>query len=361
MKRLLTIVGARPQFIKSAAVSRAISTHFSNELEEQLLHTGQHYDSPLSQVFFDELALKSPILNLGVGSGSHGWQTARMLEGIELVLLNGHYDGVLVYGDTNSTLAGTLAASKMHIPVFHVEAGLRSYNRAMPEEQNRIVVDHLATRLYAPTQTAIDNLSREGLLENTLLSGDVMLDNTLFYITNANNGILRDYHLISGHFALATLHRDFNTDQPARLQLLLLGLGEIAKASGEPVVLPLHPRTASRLHELHLSLPEGIMLLPPVSYLTMLALEQESRIVLTDSGGVQKEAYFLQRPCIILRSETEWQEIVDKGAAILADTDPTRILQVYHTLLDRPIVRQPLFGDGHASEIIINDILTHIQ
>lgn len=359
--KILTIVGARPQFIKAAAISRAIGARFSTQVEEHLLHTGQHYDDVMSQVFFDELGLAQPRYNLGVGSGSHGWQTARMLEGIEQVLLNDHYDGVLIYGDTNSTLAGALAASKLHIPVFHVEAGLRSFNMAMPEEQNRIVADHVATRLYAPTPTAVNNLATEGLASRTLRAGDIMLDNTLHYLTVADTcSILCNNQLEPGRYALATLHRDFNTDNPQRLRALVQALGQIAADSGEHVILPLHPRTARCLQQQGLSLPEGVRALPPASYLGMLALEQGARIVLTDSGGVQKEAYFVQRPCVILRPETEWQEIVTEGAAILADADPDRICEAYRTLVGRTIVRRPLFGDGQAADLIINDILKHI-
>lgn len=361
MKQLLTIVGARPQFIKAAVISRVIQRQFSSQLTEHLLHTGQHYDNSLSQVFFDELGLPQPHLNLGVGSGSHGLQTARMLEGIEQVLLKEHYDGLLVYGDTNSTLAGALAAAKLHVPVFHVEAGLRSFNSAMPEEQNRIVADHLSSRLYAPTQTAVNNLTAEGLAPRTLLAGDIMLDNALYYLTQSSLDILHNNELVERGYVLATLHRDFNTDQPSRLRSILEALGQIACESGEPVVLPLHPRTATRLREQQLTLPDGIKALPPVSYLEMLALEQHARVILTDSGGVQKEAYFLQRPCVILRPETEWEEIVAEGAAILADADPERILHAYHTLLAKPIVRQPLFGDGHAAEAVITDIIKHIH
>lgn len=362
MKKILTIIGARPQIIKAAAISRAIRHSFSSQLEEYILHTGQHYDDAMSSIFFTELEVPLPHINLGVGSGSHGWQTARMLEGIEHELTQEHYEGVLVYGDTNSTLAGALAASKLHIPVFHVEAGLRSFNMAMPEEQNRVVTDHLSTRLYAPTQTAVVNLTHEGLSNQTFLSGDIMLDNTLYYLPRAaQNDILQRNGLTQGNYILTTLHRDFNTDNPTRLRLLLQAFHDIIQANGLPIVLPLHPRTANKLKEQGLSIPDGILRLPPVSYLEMLSLERGARLVMTDSGGVQKESYFLERPCIILRPETEWQEIVDDGAAILADADPERILKAYHTLIDRPVVRHPLFGDGQAAQHIINDILNHIQ
>lgn len=361
MKLLLTIIGARPQIIKAAAISQVIRTNHSMMLEEHLLHTGQHYDDAMSNVFFNELGIPQPQFNLGIGSDTHGRQTAHMLEGIEHILLEKHYDGVLVYGDTNSTLAGTLAASKMHIPVFHVEAGLRSYNMAMPEEQNRIVADHLSTRLYAPTQTAVNNLNHEGLTSLTLQSGDIMLDNTLNFLPLAlQSDFLRANGLTEGHYMLATLHRDFNTDHPQRLQSIFQALGETAHSNGMPVVVPLHPRTANRLNAMGIGLPDGILQLPPVSYLQMLALEHGARIILTDSGGVQKEAYFLHRPCVILRPETEWEEIVTHGAAILADADPKRILEACDALLDKEILYQPLFGDGHAASNIINDILKHI-
>lgn len=363
MKKILTIIGARPQIIKAAAISRTIRHSFASQLEEHILHTGQHYDAAMSNIFFTELDVPKPNFNLGVGSGSHGWQTARMLEGIEQVLAqNERYNGVLVYGDTNSTLAGALAASKMCIPVFHVEAGLRSFNKAMPEEQNRIVTDHLSTRLYAPTQTAVNNLFHEGLSERTFLSGDIMLDNTLHYLPQAEqNSILHRNGLTEGNYLLATLHRDFNTDNPVRLQLILQALADIHLTSGLPIALPLHPRTANKLKAQGLSLPNGIRQLPPVSYLEMLCLEHGARLVMTDSGGVQKEAYFLERPCIILRAETEWQEIVNDGAAILADDNPQRILNAYHALNNRPVVRRPHFGDGQAAHHIVNDILYHIQ
>lgn len=360
--RLLTIIGARPQIIKAAAISRAIAQHHATAVEEHLLHTGQHYDQRMSQVFFDELGIPAPTYNLGVGSGSHGWQTARMLEGIEKVLTEKRYDGVVVYGDTNSTLAGTLAASKLHIPVFHIEAGLRSNNMAMPEEQNRIVADHLGTRLYAPTATAIHHLQTEGLASRAICCGDVMLDNTLHYLPQADaSNTLQSNGLQKGCYALATLHRDFNTDQPERLRNIVAALGKIAQTSGEEVVLPLHPRTANRLSESRIALPSGVKPLPPASYLEMLALEHGARMVLTDSGGVQKEAFFAGRPCIIMRPETEWEEIVDAGAAILADADPQRIAAAYQTLAARPVANATMFGDGHAAEHIVNDILNYIK
>lgn len=361
MKKILTVIGARPQIIKSAALSRAISQRYSDRIEQVIVHTGQHYDTLMSSVFIDELGIPAPRYNLAIGSGTHAWQTAHMLTSIADTLNIEHPDGVVVYGDTNSTLAGALAASKMLIPVFHIEAGLRSFNRAMPEEQNRIVADHLATRLYAPTQTALDNLSHEGLLSRTLLSGDIMLDNTLFYTRQASQSdILARYGLSSDAYILATIHRDFNTDHRQRLTSVIEALGQLASAHHIPVVLPLHPRTRKQIELFSIPIPSGLSLIPPVSYLEMLALENHSLLVVTDSGGVQKEAFFVGKPCIILRPETEWKEIVDAGAALLADTDAQRIDQSYRLLTSRPLPHPPLFGDGHASEAILDDILQHL-
>lgn len=361
MKKILTIIGARPQIIKAAAISRTIASQFSALLEEHLLHTGQHYDAAMSQTFFNELNIPQPHINLNVGSGTHGWQTARMLEGIEQALLHESYDGVLIYGDTNSTLAGALAASKLHIPVFHVEAGLRSFNLAMPEEQNRIVADQLSSRLYAPTQTAVDNLSRqEELSARTLLTGDIMLDNALHYTPQALRcGVLERHHLQPDAYFLATIHRDFNTDNPVRLSNIISGLALAAQTTD--ILLPLHPRTAARLQSFHISLPDRVHVIPPASYLEMLALEHHARLVITDSGGVQKEAYFMHRPSVILRPETEWKEIVDHGAATLADADSQRIADACTTMCRSHLDYPPLFGDGSAAENIITDILKYIS
>lgn len=377
MIQLLTVIGARPQIIKAAALSRAIADSHSHTIEEHILHTGQHYDENMSQVFFDELSIPRPRHNLGVGSGLHGQQTARMIAGIEEVLLGDRYDGVVLYGDTNSTLAGAVAAAKLHIPVFHIEAGLRSFNMTMPEEVNRIVCDQLANICFAPTQTAMDNLRREGLDDPRAtfangrrkllsLSGDIMYDNSLFAarVADQHCTILADLGIKSGEYLLATIHRDHNTDDPARLRSILSALAEIAEADHRPVVLPLHPRTKKCLAAAGVSLDSLSPLLrtiPPASYLEMTLLEKNARLVMTDSGGVQKEAFFFERPCIILRPETEWVEIVEHEAGIIADADHDRIVDAYQSLNGRPVCFPPLFGNGQAAESILSTILDYLQ
>ena len=307
MKRIVTIIGARPQIIKAAAVSRAVQAHFSSQIEEHILHTGQHYDSNMSEVFFRELGVPEPMYNLHVGSASHGVQTARMIEGIEAVLMQTHYDGVLVYGDTNSTLAAAVAASKLQVPVFHVEAGLRSFNMSMPEEINRIVCDRLSSLLFAPTTTAVRNLEAEGMTKGVVLSGDVMYDNALYYETAA----LKDRYAkrqktasLKDSFVLATVHRPANTDNEEHLRSIVRALQDIAK-TGMDVVVPLHPRTKKRIADLRLN-TDDLRIIEPASFLEMIALEKNAAVVLTDSGGVQKEAFFYGTPCVILRPETEW-------------------------------------------------------
>ena len=355
MYKLLTIVGARPQFIKAAAVSHAITNDFSQYLQEDILHTGQHYDDALSTRFFDELQIPAPRYNLGVGSGRHGEQTARMLMHIEQVLCEHNYDAVLVYSDTNSTLAGTLAASKMNIPLFHVEAGLRSFNRAMPEEVNRIVADHLSALLFAPTLTAMGNLQREGFgAGQALFTGDVMYDNVLHFAPHAAANPIYSADLPDGDFALATIHRDFNTDSPERLATLLDALNHLPI----PVLLPLHPRTRKALT----TLPNSYQTLPnvhyaaPMGYLQTLAALQRTRLVLTDSGGLQKEAFFMQRPQVVLREETEWQEIVDAGAACLVVESVQQIVAAAGRMMDVEVRRPTQFGDGNAARKVAESI-----
>ena len=349
MVHLLTIIGARPQIIKAAAFSRVVREQFAGRIEEHILHTGQHYDANMSEVFFRELGVPAPDYNLHVGSASHGVQTARMIEGIEAVLMQTRYDGVLVYGDTNSTLAAAVAASKLQIPIFHVEAGLRSYNMSMPEEINRIVCDRLSSLLFAPTATAVRNLEKEGMTRGVVQSGDVMYDNALYYETAA----LKD------KFVLATVHRPANTDHPERLQSIFRALQDIAK-TGMEVVVPLHPRTKKRINDLRLN-TDDLRIIEPASFLEMLALEKNASVVLTDSGGVQKEAFFYGTPCVILRPETEWVEIIDAGAGILADADYERIIAAYGLLKDKRTAFPPLFGDGHASEKIAEEILRFLE
>ena len=367
MIRLLTVIGARPQIIKAAAVSRVISTQFAEQIEEHILHTGQHYDANMSEVFFRELGVPAPQYNLHVGSASHGVQTARMIEGIEKVLTapiedcrlqigHCHYDGVLVYGDTNSTLAAAVAASKLHVPIFHVEAGLRSFNMSMPEEINRIVCDRLSSLLFAPTLTGVQNLEKEGITKGVVLSGDVMYDNALYF---GKMPMTNDQLPIDRPFVLATIHRPANTDNKENLQAIFRALGDIAK-TGMEVVVPLHPRTKEKISDYGIQ-TVGVRITEPASFLEMMALEKHASVVLTDSGGVQKEAFFYGTPCVILRSETEWVEIVEAGAGILTDADYSRIMAAYNRLINKTVAFPPLFGDGHASEKIVTEIVRFLR
>jgi UDP-GlcNAc3NAcA epimerase len=310
--KIVTVIGARPQFIKAAAVSRTLQEQGGTE--EILVHTGQHYDDNMSDVFFTELEIPRPRYHLGIGSGPHGAQTGRMLEAVERVLLETRPDAALVYGDTNSTLAGALAAAKLHVPVAHVEAGLRSFNRHMPEEVNRVLTDHLSAWLFAPTEAAVANLAREGLApERTFLVGDVMFDAALYYGARARPECLERLGLRPGEYILTTIHRAENTDAPERLHSLFEGLSAVAAAI--PVVLPLHPRTRAILGRQRLLGTYGrrLRLCEPVGYLDMVTLEKHARLIATDSGGVQKEAFFYQVPCVTLRDQTEWVELVELG------------------------------------------------
>jgi UDP-GlcNAc3NAcA epimerase len=376
--RLLTIIGARPQIIKAAALSRAVRGPYKGQLEETLLHTGQHYDANMSQVFFDELGIPAADINLHTGSGQHGATTARMIEGIEQVLLRREHDVVVLYGDTNSTLAGALAASKLQVPVAHIEAGLRSFNKRMPEELNRIVCDHCSTWLFCPTDTAVNNLHREGFSTDVshpptmdhphvVQCGDVMFDNTLHFATRAaeRSTLLAHLGLEGKEYVLATVHRDANTDVGERLNAIFRALLELHRAHGLDVVLPLHPRTRKMMDSLlspevrqALLQTPGLHLIPPAGFLDMIALESNARLVLTDSGGVQKEAYFVGRPCVILRPETEWVELVERGQAVLADAEPERIRDAADRFLrDGAAPCPPLFGDGRAAEHICTQLL----
>ncbi len=381
MIKIVTIIGARPQIIKAAAISRAIRNKFSDSIKEVIVHTGQHYDSNMSQVFFDELGIPHPDINLGTGSGKHGRQTALMIEGIEKVLLDEQPDYLVVYGDTNSTLAGGIAASKMHIPVVHIEAGLRSFNKRMPEEINRIMCDHVSTLLFTPTKTGYDNLLREGFKGNAGKAdidspviyhcGDVMYDNTLHFgkVAEARSEILQHLRLEDKEFILATIHRDNNTDNPNRLSNIFEALNEITVQTGISVVLPLHPRTAGLLQknlsdELFTQVSNNALMqiTEPVSFLDMTMLESKARLILTDSGGVQKEAYFFRKPCVIARPETEWVEITDAGAGILTDADSSRIINATNYFLSNPAIDyKPVFGDGKAAEFICAKMLEHIS
>jgi len=378
--RLLTIIGARPQIIKAAALSRAVRGPFAGKINETILHTGQHYDANMSQVFFDELAIPGADINLNAGSGHHGAMTARMIEGIEQELLRTPYDAVVLYGDTNSTLAGAVAASKLHVPVAHIEAGLRSFNKRMPEEINRIVCDHCSTWLFCPTDTAVRNLEREGFAVDrtmaptvdhplVMLSGDVMFDNSRHFeqLALERSTILADLGLLGKQYILATVHRDNNTDDPARLNAIFGALFELHTQQGLHVVLPVHPRTRKMMGTAlepallkALNNAPGFHLIAPAGFLDMITLESHARLVVTDSGGVQKEAYFFGRPCVILRPGTEWVELVEAGHAILADADAQRIRSASEQFLrDSLPIGPPLFGDGHAAERICEQLLLH--
>jgi UDP-N-acetylglucosamine 2-epimerase len=343
--KILSVVGARPQFIKAAPVSRALA---DAGIREVLLHTGQHYDPGMSGVFFSELGIAEPDYYLGVGSGSHAAQTAAMLTGIEEVLLREEPACLLIYGDTNSTLAGALAAAKLGVPVAHVEAGLRSYNRAMPEEVNRVVADSLSTLLFCPTQIAVENLAREGVTSGVHIVGDVMYDAIKLFAGRADGtGIMERLGLQPGGYLLATVHRASNTDNPERLRAIVSALGE----SGEAVVFPVHPRTRKAMEDAGIGAAANVKAIEPVSYLEMLALEKRARAILTDSGGVQKEALWLGVPCITMREETEWVETVESGWNTLAGTEPGRILAALRA--PGPEGAPPrLYGDGKASERI---------
>jgi UDP-GlcNAc3NAcA epimerase len=357
MKRIVTVVGARPQFIKAAAVNRAMSRRGGTEIAHFLLHTGQHYDDNMSSVFFRELDLPAADANLGIGGGTHGAMTGAMLEGIEKVLLERKPDWLLIYGDTDSTLAGALAAAKLHIPVAHVEAGLRSFNRRMPEEINRVLADHVSTLLLCPTVTAVENLRAEGVRSGVHLVGDVMYDASLFYRDRAAEAsMLGELGLKAGQYFLATCHRAENTDDPRRLGGLFEGLTRVSKLW--PVILPVHPRTSKMLKEHGLHVPGGIRLIPPIGYLQMADLERHARALLTDSGGVQKEAYFYGVPCITLRTETEWVETVAAGWNTVVDCDPDRIEAAAGSADEvRTRPRPSLYGDGDASEKIVELLL----
>jgi UDP-N-acetylglucosamine 2-epimerase len=344
--RVLTVVGARPQFIKAAPVSRVLRQAGHHEF---LVHTGQHYDFNMSQIFFEELGGLEQSLNLGVGSGSHASQTAQMLVRLEEVMLGERPDWVLVYGDTNSTLAGALAACKIGVPIAHVESGLRSYNRGMPEEHNRVLADHCADLLLCPTQTAVDNLAKEGITRGVHLVGDTMYDAVLQCSAKARetSTILADLKLTAREYALATVHRNYNTDQPENLHGIIGALAELDR----PVVFPVHPRTRHKIQELGWELAEltNLRLIEPVGYFDMLALLSSADVLLTDSGGMQKEAYFLQVPCVTLRTETEWVETVSAGWNVVAGSSRDAIAAAVRQVRSQPRVAGDWFGDGAAA------------
>jgi UDP-GlcNAc3NAcA epimerase len=348
--RILSIVGNRPQFIKSGPLSLALR----NRADEVVLHTGQHYDHELSQVFFDELGLDPPKHRLEAGSGSHAEQTARMLPGIEAALVEEKPDLVLVYGDTNSTLAGALAASKLRVPVAHVEAGLRSFDRAMPEELNRVLVDRVSSLLFAPSDSAVRNLQAEGIIEGVHDVGDVMLDANLRLapIARERSQALELAGVEAGAYALATVHREANTTPPALGRIV-----EALNAVADQVVFPLHPRTAGAIEDQGLRLAGHVHPHPPAGYLDFAALASQARVILTDSGGVQKEAYWYEVPCVTLRDSTEWVETVETGWNRLVGTDPGAIVAATRAAAPGP-EHPPLYGDGRAADLIADVICT---
>lgn len=361
--KLVTIVGARPQLIKAAVVSRCIRN--TPEIQEIIIHTGQHYDENMSQVFFEEMHIPTPHVNLGIGSGSHAYQTGRMLEGIEKILLNDPPNAVIVYGDTNSTLAGALAAAKIHIPVVHVEAGLRSFNRLMPEEINRILSDHLADILFSPTQTASANLRKEGIPENRIHQvGDVMYDAVLYYISLAESKskILQELGVEKKDYILGTIHRAENTNSQDKLRAILECFNYLSEFF--PVILPLHPRTRQCLKNYGLMnlLAERVIIIEPVGYFDMLMLEKNAELIVTDSGGIQKEAFFFKVPCVTLREETEWVETVDSGWNRLYTPEAFIAKGFDFSLFDERCEDEAikvLFGDGKAGDKISDIILGH--
>ncbi|HQJ81338.1 MAG TPA: UDP-N-acetylglucosamine 2-epimerase (non-hydrolyzing) [Bacteroidales bacterium] len=377
--RLMNIVGARPQFIKASAISRAIKLNFPDKISEIIVHTGQHYDKEMSDVFFDELDISKPHYNLAVGSSRHGKQTSMMISGIEEVLLGEKPDCVVLYGDTNSTLAGAIAAAKLHFPVIHIEAGLRSFNKTMPEELNRIISDHASTLLFAPTNSAFKNLMNEGFRpENSppytidnpkiYLTGDIMYDNALFYAELAErkkSGFHKSIQVKREEFVLVTIHREINTDDISRLETLMLTLNALARDHSIPFVMPLHPRTTlslrTRLESLYNDLRSSkyIRLIPPVSYLEMILLEKTSRLIITDSGGVQKESHFFRKPCLVLRAETEWVELVKNGTAELVDADPEKLRNGFRKFTDdgKELEYPAFYGNGKTAEFILNEII----
>jgi UDP-GlcNAc3NAcA epimerase len=381
MKKILTIIGARPQIIKASAISRAIANKYKEELKEIIVHTGQHYDENMSNVFFKELGIPVPDYNLEVGSGNHGQMTAKMIASLEEVILKEQPNAVLIYGDTNSTIAGALAAAKIHVPVIHVEAGLRSFNKSMPEEINRICSDHMSTMMFTPTKTGLHNLKNEGFnidysgtafldCPRIYLCGDVMYDNSLHFssISESSSKILSDNDMESDQYVLVTIHRDSNTDNPDNLNNIFKALIEIRKEFQLKIVLPLHPRTNSRLNSTlepsvleHIREDDEFIIMPPAGFLDIISLEKNARMIVTDSGGIQKEAFFFRKPCVILRPQTEWVEIVNNGNAVLADADFEKIMNGFRMLISKDDYTYPEFyGDGTAAEFICERIISDL-
>ncbi len=362
--KIATVLGARPQFIKASAVSRVIRDNYSDKIEEVLVHTGQHYDDNMSKIFFDELDIPAPTYNLEISADQHGAMTGRMLEGIEKVLLQEKPDWVLVYGDTNSTLAGALGAAKLHIPIAHVEAGLRSFNRRMPEEINRILADRISSLLFCPTETAVHHLKAEGITEGVYNVGDVMYDIALFYGDRARkqSTIMQTLGVSDKDFALATCHRAENTDDPKRLEAILSALSDLSKQL--PVVLSLHPRTRKLMAEYGLSHHlDPLIVSDPLSFFDMIVLEQAAKMIITDSGGTQKEAFFYGVPCITLRDETEWVETVHLGWNQLTGASQASIANAVCKVINAPVrFKENLpYGDGSAASNILSTMLQDLK
>jgi UDP-N-acetylglucosamine 2-epimerase len=371
--KIVSVVGARPQFIKLAPLSRELRSRNGRSdggIEHVIVHTGQHYDPEMSAVFFRELGIPEATYHLSVGSGTHGYQTSRMLEGIERVLVDERPEMVVVYGDTNSTVAGGLAAVKLHIPVAHVEAGVRSFNRRMPEEINRVATDHIADLLLAPTPTAMDNLRKEGLESRAVWTGDIMLDALVIAknLAEKHSPVVQRLGLLPRGYGVVTVHRAENTDNSQKLQALLAVFRDIA-SQWFPLIFPVHPRTAKVIRALFdkASLPPTLRLIEPLGYLDMLQLVRNAHMVLTDSGGLQKEAFFLECPCITLREETEWVETAQAGGNIIAGTDPKRVLEAVATWAERLARAEhrvdanatAFFGGGHSAEQICDALCAY--
>ena len=362
MKHIVTIIGARPQFIKAAVLSRLIrSDKWNDKFKETIIHTGQHYDTNMSEVFFMDMKIPKPDIYLNIGGGTHGEMTGKMLIQIEYELLRLKPDMLVVYGDTNSTLAGTLAASKLNIPVAHIEAGLRSFHKKMPEEQNRILTDHLSEWLFCPTSVAVKNLENEGILKGVYEVGDIMLDASLFYRKILQNerasGLsrLKDLkgvttEILDANFALATVHRAENTDDIDKLSSIISAFNDFETN----VILPLHPRTKKQIAAFGLNFNSNIFVIDPVGYFEMLELEMKSVCIITDSGGIQKEAYFLRKPCITLREQTEWVETVESGWNILVGSNKEKIMKAFSSFKKGKVDIQNLYGSGNAGEVILS-------
>lgn len=378
--KLLTIIGARPQFIKAAALSRTILSYFNQEISEYILHTGQHYDPNMSDIFFEELNIPKPHFHFDFNNVATKDAHNQMVDEIRKVIQQLKPDMVLVYGDTNSTLAGAEAAYLEQVPLAHVEAGLRSYNDQMPEEYNRVQTDQWSQLLFAPTETAISNLTQEGIVsgQSTINAqfprllvhcGDIMYDNSLYFaeLSESRKDILKELRVKDQQYVLATIHRNFNTDSMERLSSIFKALIEISNHT--PVVLPLHPRTLKSIvnefdEEMLDKMEEAtnLIIAEPLSFLEMTYLEQHAKMIITDSGGVQKEAYFFQKPSLILRPETEWVEIVQAGAALLVDADPKRIKQAYQKFSENPPQKfPPIFGDGDSANLILETMLQYLE